>query len=139
MRLKVLAFTIVAILVANMGGAVSADIHGKRSTKKVGANARLVAMLPASDAVAVFDAKRLLDDALPRVLSANQPVLERITGALTKIKDRTGIDVRTFDTVAAGVGYKKVSATETDYEPLVIATAAGLDFDALIAAGKKHA
>lgn len=139
MKVKVLTFAVIAIIVANTSGAAAADIRGNKSTKKVGRNARIVSLLPASDAVAVFDASRLLDDALPRVLSANQPMLARLAGAVSRIRERTGIDLRSFDTVAAGVAYKKVSATETDYEPLVIATSANLDFDALIAAGKGRA
>jgi hypothetical protein len=134
MKIKVLAFAVVALLVANMSGFAGADTRrGKTKKKRV---APIVALLPASDGVAVFDAKRFLDSALPQLLSANQPMLAHITSSIDLIKERTAIDVHKFDSVAVGVKYKQISATETDYEPLVLATATDFNFGALIAAAK---
>lgn len=135
MKIKVLAFAVMALLVTNMSGFARVD-ERRSKTKKKTKKAQVVAMLPASDGVAVFDSKRFLGEALPRVLSANQPMLDHINTSLDTIRDRTAIDMRKFDTVAIGVAYKKITATETDYEPLIIATANDMNLGALIAAAK---
>lgn len=133
MKLKALTTAIIAILLANVALFATPDTRNKKNKRQ---KERLAAMLPTSDAVAVFDAKQLINTALPQILSADQQMLEHILGHIDLIKERTGIDLRKFDRAAVGVNYVKVSATETDYAPIVLAAAADFDFDALIAAAK---
>ena len=94
MKTKFLALSAIAVLLLNVAGFASGDIRSARAKKRQ--TTRLVALLPASDGVAVFDAKRFLNDALPKLLSANQPILAEITAKITEMENRTGIDFGNF-------------------------------------------
>ncbi len=120
MRTRSFATVIIAVLILNFAGLAATDDR-HRVVKKSQAT-RLVTLLPASDGVAVFDAKRFLNDALPKLLSANQTVLGEIMAKITEMENRTGIDLRKFDQVAVGVTSKQISPKETDFEPVAIAS-----------------
>ncbi len=118
MRTKFFATATMAMLLLNTVG-MAFDKHGK-DVKKRRSNA-LVAILPASDGVATLNAKRMFSDAMPQVLSANQPMLAAITAHIDNIEAKTGIDLRKFDSVAVGLSFKKVSDKEYDFDPVAIA------------------
>ena len=120
MRSRTIALTVLVGLSLNLVG-FAADNSPKAKAKKR-QSSRLIALLPASDGVAVFDAKRFLNNALPTVLAANQPLLSEITTKLSEIENKTGIDLRKFDQVAVGVAYKPISAKEIDYDTVVLAS-----------------
>ncbi len=120
MRTKLFTLAAAAVLLFNMGAVTFADTPGSKA--KNARSARLVAMLPASDGIAVFDAKRFFDDALPKVLSANQPMLSEVMTKIASMETRTGIDLRKFEQIAVGVAMKQVTPTEIDFEPVVIAS-----------------
>ncbi len=82
----------------------------------------LVASLPASDAVISFDAQKFLNNALPQLLGADSPQMARINTHLDEIKSQAGLDLRSFEFVAAGLKYKQVSPTEIDLEPVILAS-----------------
>ena len=133
MKIRSIAAAVVTVLLVNTLAFAAVDTRKNKATKRQ--TSRLVTMLPASDGVAVFDAKRFLDDALPRVLSANQPMLGEIMAKINEMENRTGIDLRKFDQVAVGVAFKTISAKETDYEPLLIA-GGDINAGALVAVAK---
>lgn len=81
----------------------------------------LMASLPSSDAVMTLDVKRAMTDALPSVLATKPEILTKINGKIDEIKGKVGIDLRDFEQIAAGVSYKKISATETDFDPVIYA------------------
>ncbi len=137
MKFKALTAAIIAILLSNFALFATPDDKNGKAKKKQGD--RLVSILPASDAVAVFEAKRFLDEGLPRLLSANTALLGRITEHIDMIRDRAGIDVRKFNRVAVGVAYQPGTAGQTDFQPVLIATAADVNLDALIAAARASA
>jgi hypothetical protein len=113
MTKKILAvLTLFAFAISGIG-VVSAD------TKT--ANNQLAVLLPASDGVITVDTKRLLDQALPQILSANQPMLQKIEANINKIKGETGLDLRQFSEVAIGLKTKQVSGGEIDVEPVILA------------------
>jgi len=116
---RIFAFSCLCLLVLNLSGS-SAAWPGDL-TKARAAQNDLVAMLPASDGVVTLDVKRFFSDALPKVLASNQPMFEKVVAALDKMKARTGIDVRQFDHVAAGVTAKKLAEKKYDIEPVVVA------------------
>ncbi|HEX8637080.1 MAG TPA: hypothetical protein VF692_03380 [Pyrinomonadaceae bacterium] len=118
MKNRFFAFFAVGVLILNGFGAAFAQ---RSSTTASRQNNRLVALLPASDAVMTFDAKRFMNDALPQILSGNQTLLGNIVGEIDKIKAKTGIDLRQFEQVAVGVAINKISAKEYDFEPVVLA------------------
>jgi len=120
--MKTRSFALVAItaLLLNVAAFAAGDTKKPRAKKR--ASMRLVAMLPASDGVAIFDAKQFLGTALPTLLASNQPALTDITAKINEMSARTGIDLRKFEEIAVGIAAKQVSATETDYEPVAIAS-----------------
>jgi hypothetical protein len=125
MKKKYFALAAITALLLNI--AVFAAMDTKRPRAKKRASMRLVAMLPASDGVAIFDAKQFFNTSMPTILASNQPVLSEITAKINEMANRTGVDLRKFDEIVVGVATKQVSATETDYEPVAIASGAVTD------------
>lgn len=119
MKTKLFAISAIAVLLLNIVGLAASDTQRGKAKKRQAT--RLVSLLPASDGVAVFDSKRFLNDALPKVLSANQPMLAEIMAKITEMENRTGIDLRKFEQVAVGVAMKQISPTNIDFEPVAIA------------------
>jgi hypothetical protein len=118
MKSRFFALMSVGVIVLNSFGAAFADTKAGKSNRQ---NNQLVALLPASDAVMTFDAKRFMNDALPQILSGNQTMLGKIVGEVDKIKTKTGIDLRQFEQVAVGVTINKIAPKEFDFEPVVLA------------------
>ena len=81
----------------------------------------LVALLPASDGVAVLDAERFFNVGLPQVLSANQPMLAGIMAKIDEVQNKTGIDLRKFEHVAVGVTIRSSAPGRVSMEPVAIA------------------
>jgi len=94
--------------------------------------------LPASDAVAVIDVHRLLNEALPRIFSGDPAKLVLTNMEIDKFKTRTGIDPHTFDRVALGLRYTYPSVTVIKIETVAIAHGT-FDARALVAAGRSAA
>ena len=119
MKTRSFAAAVIAALLLNFVTLAAPDNRGSAARKAE--ITRLVTLLPASDGVAVFEGKRFLNEALPRLLTANQPLLGEIMAKIAEMENRTGIDLRKFDQVAVGMAFKQISAKETDYEPVAIA------------------
>lgn len=120
MKTRFFAFAAIAVMLVNIAAFAKPDT--RRKTAKQLRAAKLVTMLPASDGVVSFDARRFLTDALPKALSANQPMLAEVTAKLNEMESRTGIDLRKFEQVAVGVAFKEISAKQIDVEPVAIAS-----------------
>lgn len=116
MKTKLFAILTLSVLVLNTAGSALADTKARKVD-----TAAIVAMLPASDGVVVFDVKRFLDSALPQLLSGNQPMLAEVTKAIDEAKAKTGIDVRQFDTLAAGVTATPIAPKKYDIDSVLIA------------------
>ncbi|MET0754231.1 MAG: hypothetical protein ABWZ66_12695 [Pyrinomonadaceae bacterium] len=82
---------------------------------------QLAALLPASDGVVSVDTKRLFGGALPQILSGNKEMLGEINAKIDEFKTNTSIDIRQFDQIAVGIATRKISETDMDFEPLVLA------------------
>ena len=80
-----------------------------------------VASLPASDAVLTVDVRRLLNEALPRVLASNPAKLAQLNADIDNFKAKTGLDARSFDRVALGVNFTEPKAGVTKLEPVAVA------------------
>lgn len=119
MQHRFIAGAVAAVLLFQTVGLAAGDTRRAKLNARA---ARLVAMLPASDGAAVFDAKRFLDTALPTVLSANQPLLANITAKITEIETRTGIDLGSFEQVAVGLTVRSAEANNLDVEAVAIAS-----------------
>ncbi|HUF04720.1 MAG TPA: hypothetical protein VMM38_11170 [Aridibacter sp.] len=81
----------------------------------------LAALLPQSDGVLVLDVRRLFDEALPQILSANEPLLKKINGEADKIRTRTGLDLKRFDRLAVGLKTKQIDGATLKVEPVLLA------------------
>ena len=65
----------------------------------------LMSYLPPSDAVALINVNRLLDEAMPKLLAENPARLAEVNNELANFKTQTGLDPRSFDQVALGFRY----------------------------------
>jgi len=112
MKIKaIISFVFVALVSASF-------VSGPRADAKQG---QMLGMLPASDGVVTVDVRRLLDEALPQILAANEPMLTKVNFEVDKIKAKTGLDLRRFDSLAIGFKTKQISATELDLQPILLA------------------
>lgn len=115
MRNKIFALSVFAAFVLSVVGF-------NFSEKNVSAgNNELVGLLPASDIVVNLDSQRLFNTALPQVFSADPNALTKINTKLDELKDKTGLDLRQFQHVSAGIAAKQVSPNEVDFEPFIMA------------------
>ncbi|MGB7922732.1 MAG: hypothetical protein WCF57_05750 [Pyrinomonadaceae bacterium] len=92
-------------------------------------------MLPASDAVAILDIKRLLAEAMPRALEGNPARLAEANAEIDRFKTRTGIDLRSFDRIAAGFRFED-SASAAKEERTVAIAHGTFNSGAIVAAGR---
>jgi hypothetical protein len=81
----------------------------------------LAVLLPESDGVVVLDSKRLVFDALPQILSSNTPLLEKIDDEIDKLKTKSGLDLRKFDSVVVGLKSKVDSSAGTEFDAVLLA------------------
>jgi hypothetical protein len=107
---------------------VSSLTFGGQKQKPTGAApANIASYLPASDAVAIVDVKRMLNETMPSILGSDQAKLAQANAEIDKFKTKTGVDLRQFNRVAVGVRYAYPNATTTRLETVAIAHGA---FDA---------
>ncbi len=99
------------------------------------AAADALSYLPASDAIALIDVRRLLNQTLPRILVQDPAKLAQANAEVEKFKARTGIDPRSFDRVVLGTRYTYPSPNVTKLETVAIAHGT-FDAKALVAAGR---
>lgn len=76
-------------------------VGNNTGTRAASTNAALAA-LPASDFVISIDAQRALSETLPNMLASNPALLARMNAALEKFEKETGINPRSFESVAIG-------------------------------------
>jgi hypothetical protein len=94
-----------------------------------------LAKLPASDAVAQVNIKRVLSEALPKLLAGNSARLAEVDSQIEQFKTRTSLDLRSFDELALGMRYSYPSAGITKIETVAVARGA-FNTDAIVAAGR---
>lgn len=131
---------VLLITLAIITGAVAVRVSSQTakvapaSAPAASANDPLV-MLPASDAVAVLDIKRLMTEAMPRALSGNPTRLAEANAEIDRFKTRTGIDLRSFDRIAAGARFDDKSSADDEGYNTVIARGT-FNSGAIVAAGR---
>ena len=92
-------------------------------------------MLPRSDVVAFLDLKRLINEAAPKVLADNPAKLAEFNAHIDRLRTQTGIDARSFESVALGMRYQNPSPGVTTTDIVLIARG-NFNSGALIAAGR---
>lgn len=105
-------------------------------------NGQLANALPVSDGVVTVNMQRLVSEALPQALSGNQTMLADVLSKIDEVKNKTGVDLRQFETIAVGVSSKKSAAGELNFAPVILArggfNAASFVTLAKIAANSKY-
>lgn len=133
MKYRIFAALVLTILALNMGIMTSADT--KTAGAKKAQAGQLVALLPASDGVVTLDVKRFFGDALPKLLAAKPAMLSDVIGKIDAVQSKTGIDIRQFEYIAAGVSARKTGPKNYDLDPVVLARGP-VNAPALIGAAK---
>lgn len=115
-------------------------IVGSRSSAEVPAATRTpvadaLSYVPASNALALVDLRRLLTQTLPHVFAQDTAKLAEANAEIEKFKARTGIDPRSFDRVVIGGRYVYPSANITKLQTVAIAHGA-FEAKALVAAAR---
>ena len=87
-------------------GVSSIGFAQRSRTTSTASAPNLLSSLPPSDAVALVNVNRVLDEALPKLLAENPAKLADITTELAKFKTQTGLDPRSFDQLALSLNYK---------------------------------
>lgn len=126
MKKKILVVLALFAFAASGIGYVSADAKSE---------GELALLLPESDGVITFDSDRFLNQGLPQILSANQPMLREINSKIDEVRNKTGLDLRQFSEVAVGIKSEKISAKEIDFKPAFLARGT-MNSKALVAVAK---
>lgn len=116
MKYRIIAAVILSVLALNLGASTLADTRAKKAS-----GMELVALLPASDGVVIFDVKRSLGEGLPKILASNQPMLAKVLGHIDEFQEKTGIDIGQFDDVAVGFTARQLVAKKYDVDGVIIA------------------
>lgn len=133
MKNGIIAVFALFVLTVNFVAPSFADVKSKQGRKHQAT--QLVSLLPASDAVVSMDAKRVFSEAIPRILSGNQPLLSRTLAMIDEMQSKTGIDLRQFESVAAGVLIKNTAPKKFDFDAVAVARGQ-INSGAIIAAAK---
>lgn len=136
--LKAFAFA----LVLSLGVSAIGVAQRKRSAIAAVPAQTLLSSLPPSDAVALVDVNRVINEALPKLLAENPTKLTEITNELAKFKTQTGLDPRSFQQIALGFSYKYPREGITKISTAVLArgtfNAAGMVAAGRLAADGKY-
>ena len=104
-------------LALTLASVVALAVGSYTRTKAAPLNSAAAA-LPASDFVIVLDARRVLNETLPAVLAGNPATLARLNAKLNDFEKETGINPRSFESVAIG---GRISSTMRDPRMVIIA------------------
>jgi hypothetical protein len=116
-------------------GLAQKRVSGRVNGAAAGQVSNLLASLPPSDAVALINVKRVLDEALPKLLAENPARLTEVNDEIAKFKTQTGLDPRSFDQVALGLQYSFPSEGITRIKTVALARGA-FNAGAIVAAGR---
>ena len=127
------SFAVVLALGCVISGTALAQ--GPRSSSGAKAVSSLLSSLPPSDAVAVVNVNRVLDEALPKLLAENPAKVAEVNEELAKFKTQTGLDPRSFHQIALGLSYTYPQEGITKITTVAIASGT-FNSGALVAAGR---
>jgi len=125
--------------VAGMFASISvvAFAQASRSTTSQPAST-LLASLPPSDAVAFVKVRRVLDEAMPKLLAENPSQVAELNSELAQFKTQTGLDPRSFEEVALGFQFSHPAEAVTKTRTVALAHGT-FNSAALVAAGRMAA
>ncbi|HJU53595.1 MAG TPA: hypothetical protein VJ715_03450, partial [Pyrinomonadaceae bacterium] len=130
----ILAVSLALTVFALTGGAQTR--HAVAATTVVApAPAAPLDLLPPSDLVAFVHVKRLITEAAPKVFADDPAKLAEFNAEIDGFKTKTGIDARSFDSIAVGMRYQNPTPGVTTADTVVIAQGT-FNAGALVAAGR---
>ncbi|HYN23563.1 MAG TPA: hypothetical protein VES69_00810 [Pyrinomonadaceae bacterium] len=136
MKIRILSSVFVVSLM--LAGLSNAGIAQTRLGVAATSRQSLLAKLPTSDAVAQVNVKRVLSEALPKLLAGKSAKLAEVNSQIEQFKTRTSLDLRSFDELALGMRYSYPSAGITKIDTVAVARGA-FNTGAIVAAGRAAA
>ena len=116
---------LLALAVALIGNAASTGAQTRQAIASAAtaqaSSAAPLGLLPPSDFIAFVNVKRLLNEAAPKVLADNPAKLAQFNAEIDKFKTQTGIDARSFESIAVGMRYQHPSPNITTTDTIVVA------------------
>ncbi|HEV2883209.1 MAG TPA: hypothetical protein VGW36_00030 [Pyrinomonadaceae bacterium] len=109
--------------------------QGSRRTPAASPATGLLSQLPASDAVALIKVRRVLDEAMPKLLAENPAKVAEVNSELAKFQTQTGLDPRAFEEIALGLQYSYPSEGVTKINTVALAKGT-FNAGAMVAAGR---
>ena len=100
---------------------ISSAAGQRQRTAAPAATAGIASYLPASDAIAVIDTNRMLNETMPSILGGDPAKLAQANAEVDKFKAKTGVDVRSFDRVVMSSRYAYPAPGTTRLEVVAIA------------------
>jgi hypothetical protein len=132
----VLAVSLALTAFALTGGAQTKPLTTATAATTVVAPAAVpLDLLPPSDLVAFVHVKRLITEAAPRVFGDDPAKLAEFNAEIDDFRTKTGIDARSFDSIAVGMRYQNPTPGVTTADTVVIAQGT-FNAGALVAAGR---
>ena len=104
----------------------------RTKTTTTPANAFAALPLPASDGVMFVDMRRLLTEAVPRVLGGDATRLAGVNADIEEFKTRTGVDARAVERVAVGVRLTNPSPDVTKIDNIVVVARGAFDLNTIV-------
>jgi hypothetical protein len=131
----------IALIIAFISSALSTSAQTRSATAaktSAASNASTAAplnLLPQSDLVAFVNVKRLINEAAPKAFAGDAGRLAQFNAEIDKFKTQTGIDARSFESLAVGMHYQHPSPGITTTDKVVIANGT-FNASAFLAAGR---
>ena len=135
LKVKIRILSKVFVVSLLLAGLSTAAVPKTRRGATATTRQSLLSKLPTSDAVAQVNVKRVLSEALPKLLAGNSAKLAEIDSQIEQFKTRTSLDLRSFDELALGMRYSYPSAGITKINTVAVARGA-FNTGAIIAAGR---
>jgi len=101
LRMAAIALAMLALVGSQLGQRVTATTNTVAAVRPA-ASAQLGA-LPASDIIIFVDTERFVNDTLPNFLAGDPVLFARVNAKLDRFQKETGIDARSFDSLAIGL------------------------------------
>ncbi|MBD0326533.1 MAG: hypothetical protein ICV68_08875 [Pyrinomonadaceae bacterium] len=136
MKKKIYALSLTLALTLSLVAFISA-YSGRGSAAAPVSDA--VSALPASDIIVTVNTARLLSETLPTFFADNPSLLAKLNEKVERFNKETGVDLRTFDSLAVGLRFNSPSGH--DFDAVVVARGhfnANQVIDAGFAAGEKR-
>lgn len=122
------SFAIIAIVALTSISALAQNRQSQPASTLLGA-------LPPSDGVAFVKVRRVLDEAVPKLLADNPAKVAELNSELAEFKNKTGLDPRSFEEMALSFQFTYPSPAVTKVRTVALARGT-FNAAALVAAGR---